>query len=74
MKLKYGASEGALQLENSRVHLSTIKAMFGLSNVGVDGAATPADDRGFTFVTYLSEVHSSYLGFLLQVCPTPVIA
>ena len=48
--------------------------MFGLSSVDVDGAAVITDDRGFTFVTYLSEVHSSYLGFLLQVCPTPVIA
>ena len=44
-KLKYGGSERALQLENRRVHLSTIKAMFGLSSVGVDGVAIPADDK-----------------------------
>lgn len=55
VKLKYGDSERALQLVNRRVHLSTIQAIFGLSSVDMDRVAIPADDRGFTFMTYLSE-------------------
>lgn len=53
VKLKCWDSECNLQLVSGRLHIPTIKNMFGLSSVDVDGVATPADDRGFTFATYL---------------------
>lgn len=36
------------------LHVPTIKDMFGLRSVDVDGMAEPADYTGFTFGTYLS--------------------
>lgn len=54
VKLKYGDAERSTRLVNDQLHIPTIKDMFGLSSVDVDGVAEPADDRGFTFATYLS--------------------
>lgn len=54
VKLKYGNAERSTRLVNNQLHIPTIKDMFGLSSVDVDGVAEPADDRGFTFATYLS--------------------
>ncbi|KAL3140466.1 hypothetical protein ABBQ38_004725 [Trebouxia sp. C0009 RCD-2024] len=54
VKLKYGDNERSIRLVNDQLHIPTIKDMFGLSSVDVDGVAEPADDRGFTFATYLS--------------------
>ena len=54
VKLKYGDTERSTRLVNDQLHIPTIKDMFGLSSVDVDGVAEPADDRGFTFATYLS--------------------
>lgn len=54
VKLKYGDTERSTRLVNNQLHIPTIKDMFGLSSVDVEGVAEPADDRGFTFATYLS--------------------
>ena len=54
VKLKYGDTERSTRLVNNQLHIPTIKDMFGLSSVDVEGVVEPADDRGFTFATYLS--------------------
>ena len=54
VKLKYGEIERSTRLVNNQLHIPTIKDMFGLGSVDVEGVAEPADDRGFTFATYLS--------------------
>lgn len=54
VKLKYGDTERSTRLVNNQLHIPTIKDMFGLGSVDVEGVAEPADDRGFTFATYLS--------------------
>lgn len=54
VKLKYGDQEDSTRLINNQLHIPTIQTMFGLSNVHVEGVAEPADDRGFTFATYLA--------------------
>ena len=54
VKLKYGDKERSTRLINNRLHIPTIKDMFGLSSVDVDGVAEPANDKGFTFTTYLA--------------------
>ena len=54
VKLKYGDRERLTRLINNQLHIPTIKDMFGLSSVDVESIAEPADDRGFTFTTYLS--------------------
>jgi len=41
--------------------------MFALSSVDIDGVAEPADDRGFTFATYMS-------GSILDISGTPAQA
>lgn len=54
VRLKYGDNERSTRLVNDQLHIPTVKDMFGLSSVDVEGVAEPADDRGFTFATYLS--------------------
>ena len=44
----------------------------GLSNVDVDGVATPADDRGVTFATYLPGSTLQISGIPAAGLPTPL--
>lgn len=64
VKLKCGDSEVPTRLVDHKLHIPTVKDLFGLSSVLVDGVAEPADDRGLPFTTYLS-------GNILQISGTP---
>lgn len=72
VKLKYGEKERSTRLINNQLHIPTIKDMFGLSSVDVEGVAEPADDKGFTFQTYWQAAPYRYLEIVLQVCSTPL--
>ena len=63
VRLKYGEAERSTRLVNNQLH----KDMFGLSSVDIDGVAEPADDRGFTFASYMS-------GSVLEITGTPAQA
>lgn len=67
VRLKYGDAERSTRLVNNQLHIPTIKDMFGLSSVDIDGVAEPADDRGFTFASYMS-------GSVLEITGTPAQA
>ena len=67
VRLKYGEAERSTRLVNNQLHIPTIKDMFGLSSVDIDGVAEPADDRGFTFASYMS-------GSVLEITGTPAQA
>lgn len=67
VRLKYGDIERSTRLVNNQLHIPTIKDMFALSSVDIDGVAEPADDRGFTFATYMS-------GSILDISGTPALA
>ncbi len=67
VRLKYGDIERSTRLVNNQLHIPTIKDMFALSSVDIDGVAEPADDRGFTFATYMS-------GSILDISGTPAQA
>ena len=54
VKLKYGDAERSTRLVDGKLHLPTIKNVFQLGSVDVEGIAEPADATGFTFATYLS--------------------
>ena len=67
VRLKYGDTERSTRLVNNQLHIPTVKDMFGLSSVDIDGVAEPADDRGFTFASYMS-------GSILEISGTPAQA
>ena len=67
VRLKYGDTERSTRLVNNQLHIPTVKDMFGLSSVDIDGVAEPADDRGFTFASYMS-------GSILEITGTPAQA
>jgi mannose-6-phosphate isomerase class I len=67
VRLKYGDIERSTRLVNNQLHIPTIKDMFALSSIDIDGVAEPADDRGFTFATYMS-------GSILDISGTPAQA
>lgn len=67
VRLRYGDNERSTRLVNNQLHIPTIKDMFALSSIDIDGVAEPADDRGFTFATYLS-------GSVLEISGAPALA
>ena len=67
VRLRYGDNERSTRLVNNQLHIPTIKDMFALSSIDIDGVAEPADDRGFTFATYLS-------GSMLEISGAPALA
>lgn len=54
VKLKYGDEERPMWLVNNKLHIPSVKDMFGLSRVGVGGAYLPTDGSGLSFATYQS--------------------
>lgn len=60
-----------MQLVFDWLHVPTIKDLFGLSSVNVEGIAEPTDTRGFALQCIGYNVPYKYRGLLLQVCSTP---
>ena len=52
VKLQFGEMHRFTRLVNDQLHIPTVKDLFDLSSIDVDGVAEPADARGFTFATY----------------------
>ena len=51
--LQYNDCQEEFQLVDKRLHIPTVERVFGLWNAKVDGAIQSADERGFTFGTYM---------------------
>ena len=53
VKLQFGEMHRFTRLVNDQLHIPTVKELFDLSSIDVDGVVEPADARGFTFATYV---------------------
>lgn len=52
VKLQFGDVHRFTRLVNDRLHIPTVRQLFDLNSIDVDGIVEPADDRGFTFTSY----------------------
>ena len=53
VKLQFGDMHRFTRLVNDQLHIPTVKELFDLNSIDVDGVVEPADARGFTFATYV---------------------